>query len=79
MTRTILFNLLQVLVVLVFSPLAAGVLARMKERVQSRRGPSIFQPYRDLWKLFHKDQVISEQASWIFRVIPTSCSLRRFS
>ena len=70
MTRTILFNLLQVLVVLVFSPLAAGVLARMKERVQSRRGPSIFQPYRDLWKLFHKDQVISEQASWIFRVTP---------
>lgn len=70
MARTILFNLLQVLVVLVFSPLAAGVLMRMKERVQSRRGPSIFQPYRDLWKLFHKDQVISEQASWIFRVTP---------
>jgi len=70
LARTILFNLLQVLVVLVFSPLAAGVLMRMKERVQSRRGPSIFQPYRDLWKLFHKDQVISEQASWIFRVTP---------
>jgi formate hydrogenlyase subunit 4 len=70
MTRTIVFNLLQVLVVLVFSPLAAGVLARMKERVQARRGPSIFQPYRDLWKLFHKDQVIPEQASWIFRVTP---------
>jgi formate hydrogenlyase subunit 4 len=70
MARTILFNLLQVLVVLVFSPLAAGVLARMKERVQARRGPSIFQPYRDLWKLFHKDQVISEQASWIFRATP---------
>jgi len=70
MARTILFNLLQVLVVLVFSPLAAGVLARMKERVQARRGPSIFQTYRDLWKLFHKDQVISEQASWIFRATP---------
>lgn len=70
MARTILYNLLQVLVVLVFSPLAAGVLARLKERVQARRGPSIFQPYRDLWKLFHKDQVISEQASWLFRVTP---------
>jgi formate hydrogenlyase subunit 4 len=70
MTRAILFNLLQVLVVLVFSPLAAGVLARMKERVQARRGPSIMQPYRDLWKLFHKDQVIPEQASWIFRATP---------
>lgn len=70
MARTILYNLLQVLVVLVFSPLATGVLARLKERVQARRGPSIFQPYRDLWKLFHKDQVISEQASWLFRVTP---------
>ncbi len=70
MPRSILFNLLQVLVVLVFSPLAAGVLARMKERVQARRGPSIFQPYRDLWKLFHKDEVVSEQSSWIFRATP---------
>jgi len=70
MLRAIAFNLLQMFVVLAFSPLAAGVLARMKERVQARRGPSILQPYRDLWKLFHKDQVLSEQASWIFRFTP---------
>jgi hypothetical protein len=49
----ILFNLLQVAVVMIAAPLAAGVLARLKEMVQSKRGPSIFQPYRDLWKLFH--------------------------
>jgi len=42
----------------------------MKEIVQGKRGPSIFQPYRDLWKLFHKNQVISEEASWIFRFTP---------
>jgi len=68
--RTLLFNLLQVAVVLVFAPLAAGVLARLKEMVQSKRGPSVFQPYRDLRKLFHKDEVVSDQTSWIFRFAP---------
>jgi formate hydrogenlyase subunit 4 len=66
----ILFNLIQVVVVMAFSPLVSGVLSRLKEIVQSKRGPSIFQPYRDLWKLFHKDEIISEQSSWIFRFTP---------
>jgi len=66
----ILFNLIQVLVVMALAPLVSGVLTRLKEMVQSKRGPSIFQPYRDLWKLFHKDEVVSEQSSWIFRFTP---------
>ena len=48
----IVLNLLQVVFVLGLAPLAKGVLDRLKERVQSKRGPSIWQPYRDLWKLF---------------------------
>lgn len=70
MITRIFFNLLQVLVVLLFSPLAMGILNRLKERVQSRQGPSIFQPYRDLIKLFSKDEVVSEESTWIFRVTP---------
>jgi formate hydrogenlyase subunit 4 len=66
----ILFNVIQVLVVMSFAPLVKGILNRLKENIQSKRGPSIFQPYRDIWKLFHKDEVISEQSSWIFRVTP---------
>jgi formate hydrogenlyase subunit 4 len=66
----ILANVLQVLVVLLLSPLVGGVLNRLKEIVQSKRGPSVFQPYRDLWKLFHKDQVVSERSSWVFRLTP---------
>jgi formate hydrogenlyase subunit 4 len=66
----ILFNALQLLTVLLLSPLISGVLSRLKEIVQSKRGPSIFQPYRDLWKLFHKDEVVSERSSWIFRATP---------
>jgi formate hydrogenlyase subunit 4 len=70
MIETIGYNLLQVLFVLLFAPLYAGVLACLKEMVQSKRGPSVVQPYRDIWKLFHKDQIVSDQTTWIFRVTP---------
>ena len=70
MTTRILFNLIQVLVVMGFAPLVSGVTGRLKEIVQSKRGPSIIQPYRDLRKLFQKDEVVSEQSSWIFRFTP---------
>lgn len=70
MLRSIAFNLLQVLVVLLFSPLIEGILARLEEMVQSKRGPSIFQVYRDIWKLLQKDEVVSSESSWIFRSAP---------
>ena len=70
MIRHLLFNIVQVLVVMGLAPLAKGVLLRLKERVQSRQGPSIFQPYRDLRKLFHKDGMVSKHSSWIFRITP---------
>jgi formate hydrogenlyase subunit 4 len=70
MARSISLNLLQVLFVVALAPLVSGVLSRLKEIVQSRRGSSIFQPYRDLRKLFCKDEIVSEQASWIFRFTP---------
>jgi formate hydrogenlyase subunit 4 len=41
--------------------------------MQSRRGPGIFQPYNDLYKLFRKDSVVSRDASWVFKVTPYVC------
>jgi formate hydrogenlyase subunit 4 len=70
MLQSIGFNILQVLVVLTLSPLLKGILNRWKERLQSKKGPSVFQTYYDIWKLFHKDQVFSETSSWIFRFTP---------
>lgn len=70
MVEHIVSNALQVAYVLLLGPLAKGVLKRLKEELQAKRGPSVFQPYYDLWKLFHKDQVVSEHASWIFRAAP---------
>jgi len=70
MRQLIFYNLLQVLVVIAFAPLVEGVTNRLKEILQSKRGPSIFQPYRDLWKLLQKDEIASEESSWVFRVAP---------
>ena len=53
----------QVLTVIWLSPLLHGFVVTMEERGQ---GPSIFQPYRDLWKLFHKTLLIPESAFWVF-------------
>jgi formate hydrogenlyase subunit 4 len=61
---------IQLALVPVISPLLIGVVRKVKARFQNRVGAGVFQPYRDLWKLFHKDEVISADASWIFRFAP---------
>ena len=70
MTRDVLLQIAQVLTVLLAAPLLQGVIAQFEERVQLAQGPGIFQPYRDLWKLFHKQIVVPETASWIYWIAP---------
>jgi formate hydrogenlyase subunit 4 len=68
--RDVLLQIAQVLTVLILAPLIQGIIVQFEERVQRSQGPGIFQPYRDLWKLFHKQLVIPETASWLFWVTP---------
>lgn len=70
MSQSIALNLGQLAFVLALSPLFAGILSRCKELVQSKRGPSIFQPYRDLRKLLGKDEIVPRESSWLFRLAP---------
>jgi formate hydrogenlyase subunit 4 len=62
---TILIWILQLLFVPALSPLCVGIIRKIKAKFQNRVGAGIFQPYRDLWKLLHKDEVVSKDASWI--------------
>ena len=55
---------------LLLAPLIQGIIVQFEERVQRAQGPGIFQPYRDLWKLFHKQIVVPETASWLFWATP---------
>lgn len=70
MLRDILLQICQVLAVLMLAPLLQGIVLQFEERVQMARGPGIFQPYRDLWKLFHKQIVAPETSSWIYWIVP---------
>ena len=70
MSRDVLLQIAQVVTVLVLAPLLQGVILQWEERVQRARGPGILQPYRDLWKLFHKQLVVPESASFIYWITP---------
>ena len=67
---TTLILLIQVLLIPALAPLCIGVIRKMKALMQNRRGADIFQPYRDIAKLLKKDEVISEDASWVSLVGP---------
>jgi formate hydrogenlyase subunit 4 len=66
----LLIEVLQVAVLLFVAPLFAGWVKMVKCWFQGRTAPSIFQPWRDILKLFYKDVNIAENASWIFRFTP---------
>lgn len=56
--------------VCLLSPLFLGVIAKVKAFFSGKVGPSIFQPYFDLAKLFRKKCVYSSTVTWIFRAAP---------
>ena len=60
----------QMILVLSLAPLLLGFTRKAKARLLRRRGPSIFQPYRDLLRLMRKEVVLADNASWLFRSAP---------
>ena len=70
MIQAWLTQLSQVALVLGLAPLLSGVTRKIRARLLRRRGPSVVQPYRDLLKLIHKEAVVAENASWLFRAAP---------
>ncbi len=65
-----LIEVVQVALLLLLAPLFAGWVKMLKCWFQNRTSPGLFQPYRELLKLFSKDIVLAENASWIFRFTP---------
>jgi formate hydrogenlyase subunit 4 len=60
----------QMLLVAAIAPLVLGITRKVKARLLRRIGPSVWQPYRDLWKLLHKEAVLAPNASWLYRSTP---------
>ncbi len=63
-------QVLEMAVALAAAPAFLGWLNQCRAWLQNRRAPSLWLPYRNLRKLFHKEAVIAENASPLFRVAP---------
>lgn len=69
-TSGILIGIIQILIIMALAPLLTGIMRKIKAKTQKRIGSSLFQTYFDVLKLIRKDEVISEESSWIFRFTP---------
>ena len=66
----ILIGVAQAILLLLLAPLYSGFARVMRAKMHSRQGPPFMQNYRDITKLMTRQEVVSEQAGWIFRVTP---------
>ncbi len=62
--------LLHWLIVLMCAPFFIGVINKVKAFFAGKEGPSLFQPYFDLGRLFRKASVYSRTTTWVFRSAP---------
>src|SRR4030088_1827823 len=71
MTATgFLSQLLQLAIALLLAPLLVGWVNQCRAWLANKSAPSLFLPYRMIRKLFHKNAVVAENASPIFRLTP---------
>jgi formate hydrogenlyase subunit 4 len=63
--------MLSVILILLAALFFTGVINRTKSILSGRKGPGIFQPVRDIVRLFKKGVVYSTTTSFIFQVAPT--------
>jgi formate hydrogenlyase subunit 4 len=63
-------GVLQVVLLVFGAPLVSGIVGRIKAVLQLRRGAPIWRPYADIWKLFHKEDLVPPSASVVFGVAP---------
>ena len=63
---------------LVLAPLLTGIVQQSKAKLQGRPGPSPFQPYRELRRLWRKGVVNVDGSTFIYRLAPatiTACAV----
>ena len=70
MTQFFAVEAAQLALVLALAPLFTGFVRKVKALLAERRGPPVLQPYRELLRLFGKEAVLAENASWLFRAAP---------
>ncbi|MBI4843028.1 MAG: NADH-quinone oxidoreductase subunit H [Nitrospirae bacterium] len=67
---TFITQLLQLIILVGIAPAFTGWVRMLKCWSQGRTTAGLFQPYRDLIKLFSKEVLLADNATWIFRFTP---------
>ena len=65
-----LSQLLQLSIALLLAPLLVGWVNKCRAWLANKSAPSLILPYRMIRKLFHKNAVVAENASPLFRMAP---------
>ena len=63
--------MLSLVLILIAAAFFTGVIIRVKSIASGRKGPGIFQPIKDVARLFKKGVVYSETTSFVFQIAPT--------
>src|SRR5574337_699713 len=61
---------LEIVLAIALAPLLSGWVAQCRAWLQNRSAPSLVLPYRMLHKLFHKESIVADGASRLFRTAP---------
>ncbi|MHB1712657.1 MAG: NADH-quinone oxidoreductase subunit H, partial [Acidimicrobiales bacterium] len=67
---TVLVAATQIVTVAVGGPLLLGLMRKVRSHLEGRVGPPLVQPLLDLHKLFAKQRVRPEHATWVFAAGP---------
>lgn len=67
-----MMQLIQTVILAAAPPLGIGVIHKTKAWFAGRQGPSLFQSYYDLYKLFQKEMVVSRTTTGIFLIGPAA-------
>jgi formate hydrogenlyase subunit 4 len=62
--------MLSIAVIIFTSIFFTGIISRTKSIASGRKGPGLFQPVKDVIRLFRKGAVYSDTTSIIFRIAP---------
>jgi formate hydrogenlyase subunit 4 len=63
--------MLSLILIVIAAIFFTGVINRVKSIASGRKGPGIFQPVKDVMRLFKKGVVYSETTSFVFQIAPT--------
>ncbi|MDR3609119.1 MAG: NADH-quinone oxidoreductase subunit H [Ignavibacteriaceae bacterium] len=62
---------MNIVLILIVSLFFTGLVNRTKSIFSGRKGPGIFQPLKDIFRLLKKGSVYSTTSSFIFRIVPS--------